>query len=397
MDRKLIFLVTHFLAGPVFAAEPLMVSVKQGTHTMKPADSARPNLSADGRFVAFESGARLLLEDRNKIKDIYIFDRASGQLRRPVMPNQTRRNGGPYLSDNGRTLAFHSYADLGQKPVVPLNSDIGFLDKDSGAVHWPVKDKLGKEPDGESFFPRLDSIGESLLFSSNSTDFGSQSGFTQIYLLDPRRRGITLISQNASGRAADRPCGAPRMSADMDRAAFLSAATNFFPALPIDNSAFHLYWVDRTVGTPIRIDVFERGFDPTDNMVGAFDMDASGEILVFEARRRDLQDPFKTLASVDLYLYDRDVDCVKLLTTGLFAGKSRHPSLSADGRYLTFILNDGGGVAVHDRVTDRWQKVAEGFCDGAVLSRDGRIIAFERRDKSSKNIYVVENSLYEAP
>ncbi len=378
-----------------FSAEPQLISVKHGTHTMTAADSSRPSLSADGRIVAFESMARLTIDDRNKLKDIYVFDRETKTLRRIVTKEPQRKNGGPSVSGDGRVVAFHSYAPVDLKKDIPLRAEVGVYARETGEVNWPLAGVLDSVIDGESLFPRANRTGERLVFTSNSMKLGAPEGFTQIYSHEAGETKCVLLSRNAAWAPANRQSGHPRVSDDGRQVAFLSAATNLTPALPAENNTFHLYWLDRSAGTIDRIDLFERGFNATELIAGAFDMDAAGNILVFEARHRDLDEPYKTLELSDIYLYDRDKDCVTLLTTGIFANKSDCPSLSADGQYMAFIHN--GNVVVHDLFKDRWQQVAGGYCDSVVISRDGRFVAFDRKDKKSRNVYVVPNSLIEGP
>src|SRR5690349_12910704 len=42
--------------------------------------SKEPSISADGRFVAFSTGARLLHADTNGLNDVYLRDRNTGHL-----------------------------------------------------------------------------------------------------------------------------------------------------------------------------------------------------------------------------------------------------------------------------------------------------------------------------
>ncbi|HUS33779.1 MAG TPA: hypothetical protein VM680_00360 [Verrucomicrobiae bacterium] len=57
------------------------VSKAMGSQTSGNGDSTAPSISADGRFIAFESWATdLVANDTNAIKDIFVFDRTSGEI-----------------------------------------------------------------------------------------------------------------------------------------------------------------------------------------------------------------------------------------------------------------------------------------------------------------------------
>lgn len=397
MDKKLIFGVMCLFALPhCWADEPMRVSVKQGDHKMTPEDSGRPSISDDGQVVAFESLARLTADDTNKTRDIYVFDIPTGRTRRLSAGSPLRKNGGPSVSGNGARVAFHSYAPLKPNSDIPNNADICVITLSSGTATWPISSNNQNKVDGESLFPQLDKEGQRILFTSNSTKLNSKAtvGFSQIFMWDQRERKVHLLSRTINNEAANRSCGHPRISVDGLRGAFLSAATNLEEGITSNNLTFHLYWFDRTTGINTRVDVFEKGFDSTLWMAGSFDIDDSGRILVFEARRRD-KNPAKILSTVDLFLFDQNEDKVTLLTTGLFMNKSHNPSLSGDGRFVAFVLTQAGGVVVYDRSTDRWRRLVEGNCENPVLSKDGRMVAFERRDKKEKNVYVVKNPMFE--
>src|SRR5947207_692369 len=77
--------------------------------------SSYPALSADGRFVAFQSDAtNLVAGDTNGATDVFVRDRQTGTTERvSVASGGTQGNGasaGPVLSADGGLVAFHSTA-----------------------------------------------------------------------------------------------------------------------------------------------------------------------------------------------------------------------------------------------------------------------------------------------
>jgi TolB protein len=78
-------------------------------------DSSEPAISADGRFVAFASGAsNLVAGDTNGTYDVFVRDRKLQVTRRvSVGPGGQQANSssvGPAISADGRFVAFSSYA-----------------------------------------------------------------------------------------------------------------------------------------------------------------------------------------------------------------------------------------------------------------------------------------------
>ncbi len=77
--------------------------------------SGNASLSADGRFVVFDSSAtNLVAQDLNSTRDIFLYDRQQDLLRRLVSPVNGQESNGyssnPAISADGRYIAFYSDA-----------------------------------------------------------------------------------------------------------------------------------------------------------------------------------------------------------------------------------------------------------------------------------------------
>src|SRR5262245_48558817 len=86
---------------------------------------SRPSFSRDGRYLAFDSAAgNLVGGDGNGIADVFVKELATGALVRvSVDSNGVEGDGasaGPSLSADGRFVAFQSYA----KNLVPSDSNV---------------------------------------------------------------------------------------------------------------------------------------------------------------------------------------------------------------------------------------------------------------------------------
>ncbi len=74
-----------------------------------------PGISADGAYIAFSTGASLVIQDTNRYEDIYLYERATGNLELiSASPQGTASDDGsvdwPSLSADGRYIAFQSFA-----------------------------------------------------------------------------------------------------------------------------------------------------------------------------------------------------------------------------------------------------------------------------------------------
>ena len=77
--------------------------------------STSPSVSADGRFVAFQSDATNLVPgDTNGWADVFVYDRQTGAIERDSVTSTGAQISGqglqPALSADGRFVAFHSSA-----------------------------------------------------------------------------------------------------------------------------------------------------------------------------------------------------------------------------------------------------------------------------------------------
>jgi len=99
----LILVCAVALTGPVLAKTE-RVSVTSGG-AEKQGDSSAPSISADGRFVAFSSLARLSRKDKSNRSAIYLHDRQTGTTE---LMSDDRGGDSPVISANGRTVAYRS-------------------------------------------------------------------------------------------------------------------------------------------------------------------------------------------------------------------------------------------------------------------------------------------------
>ncbi|MGQ0847206.1 MAG: TolB family protein [Sporichthyaceae bacterium] len=192
----------------------------------------RPSLSADGRFVAFASLATNLVPgDRNGFEDVFVRDRSTG---RTVLVSATPAglpgagaSGGPVLSADGRWLAFESWApDLVAGAGIPHGGTGVYLrDLRTGTTTLLSAAVVGRA-DGDSTAPSIDATGTRVAFGSLAGNLvpGDRNGHSDVFVWT-RGRGLDRVSRDSAG--ADLPGGAayPALSADGGRVAFAVAGT----------------------------------------------------------------------------------------------------------------------------------------------------------------------------
>ena len=72
------------------------------------------SISADGRYVAFASYGYLVADDTNRLRDVYVRDRVAGTTERVSVSSDGTQGDGtsyfPAISADGRYIAFESFA-----------------------------------------------------------------------------------------------------------------------------------------------------------------------------------------------------------------------------------------------------------------------------------------------
>ena len=135
-------------------------------------DSWAPALSADGHSIAFVSAATNLVSgDRNGAADVFIADLASGSIglvsRNWKGAPGNGRSGTPAISANGRFVAFQSEASDLVRPSDDFNLlwDVFLFDRETRRVAWLSTDSDGPWMEA-SGGPAIDAAGEVVAFSS---------------------------------------------------------------------------------------------------------------------------------------------------------------------------------------------------------------------------------------
>jgi len=158
-----------------------------------------PTVSADGRFVAFESSAtNVVPDDTNNVADVFVRDLAVGTTTRvSVMSDgkEAARFDGPLLpalAAGGRYVAFTGDA------LVPGDTndatDIFVHDLATGATERVSIAFDGSEPDGASFAASISADGRFVAFSSSATNLVAGASAGGIYLRDRALGTTTAVS-----------------------------------------------------------------------------------------------------------------------------------------------------------------------------------------------------------
>lgn len=154
-------------------------------------DSRQPVISADGRYVAFWSDAdNLVSGDSNGSRDVFVHDRQTGQTARVSLSSAgAQGNGGsqwPSISADGRYVAFESYASNLVSDDGNLAADVFLHDRHAGRTIRASQTPEGVEGNYRSGSPAISADGCHVAFESLASTLvgGDGNGVSDVFVSD---------------------------------------------------------------------------------------------------------------------------------------------------------------------------------------------------------------------
>jgi len=204
-------------------------------------NSYDPSISADGRYVAFSSAATNLVSgDTAGFIDIFVRDRVNGTtVRASVNNGGAQANGScsnPSISADGRFVAFDTD---GTNLIGPLAFDTnGFRDVfvrdlvDTHTSRVSLNSGATQQGNGGSSSPSVSADGRFVAFMSAATNLvaGDTNGDLDIFVYDRTLSICERMSLDSNGVQGNEDSQAPSISADGRFVAFTSNATNLVPS-----------------------------------------------------------------------------------------------------------------------------------------------------------------------
>ncbi|MBI1853053.1 MAG: PD40 domain-containing protein [Planctomycetes bacterium] len=238
-------------------------------------DSDFPVPSTDGRYVAFVSRATNLVPgDTNGKLDAFVHDRGTGATTRISVASDGSEGdsdvglwfGGSYvsLSADGRFVAFDSRATN----LVPgdgnANADVFVHDRSTGQTTRVSVDSAGHEADTYSFQPRMSADGRFIAFLSYTRNLvaGDTNGAPDVFLHDRATGETSRMSVDSVGGQGNGYSGPGlSISATGRFVAFVTDASNL--VLDDTNGRRDVYLHDRESGETTRVSLDSAGRQPT--------------------------------------------------------------------------------------------------------------------------------------
>jgi hypothetical protein len=418
------------IAGP--GSEITRVSVSS-TGVESTGVSGYPSISLDGRLIAFHSNATNLISTGTTDGrwHIYVHDRLTNATELISYNFQERQESDhdsfhPSISADGRFVAFESYAtnltddETGGIKQIFLHDRLG--NRDTRLVSLAHDTQDGGNDRSES--PSISGDGGLIAFASKATDLvegWTLSGlFTQIYVYNSQSRSTHLVTYETPSDPGNRQSSAPVISQNGEYIAFQSFATNLIEGWTVTPLRWHVYR-SRTDGTDTRLvsHAYQENLEGNGHS-GQPSISSNGMMIAFESLANNLVDPNWSISgdTRHVYVYNIVGNTTYLVSRVYNANlggddDSRIPSISADGNFIVFyskadnLVENGNGIEdiyLHDRQATNTILIstavdvgaANGFSRYPVISANGSNIAFhsnasnliENDDNGQQDVFV---------
>ena len=357
-------------------------------------------MSADGRFLVFESNRTLVAGDTNGTFDIFVRDRQTGALERvSVATDGTEGDGlsqAPAISANGRHVVFQSVASNLDLTDTNGVDDVYVRDLNTGVTSLVTIGPSGERLNCTCSRPvaRLSGDGRFVLFSA---DF-SVAGGSLLWLRDrdADQNGVFDEPGNVTTAAVDVAAIEGDLIARIDGVAISNDARYVaFSAATFDENGtpigFRVFLHDRMLGTSTRVDRPLPSSGDVDALSFAPDFSDNGQLAYTSTAPNLVAGDADAFA--DVFVYDiATATNTRLPITHINAAfiEAYGTAISADGRFVAFTGYENDGVG-----PERWNVYAidrelqasfdislraDGSRDdnatGASMSADGSAIAF---------------------
>jgi Tol biopolymer transport system component len=333
------------VAAPAVPAERISVT---GAGAQGDGISGWPSVSADGRYVAFESEATNLVPgDVNGTTDVFVHDRVLGTTVRPVtsLASGFPQDGlyGAAISAEGRYLSFTSWAPDLVPGDTNNTSDVFFMDLRTGAIERINLTSSGAEATGGiSWGSDISADGRFVTFTSRAGNLlpgrdKNHSRGADAFVRDRLTGTTTLVSVAVDGLNGHWPSYDRGISADGRYVAFTSSATDL---LPDGAQVIGLYVRDLQTGTTTRETLTSAGAAAGIAGLHTATMSRDGRYVTFETAFNDVVSG-DTNDARDIFVRDRitgEVELISIAGDGTQAdGDSWAPRAGDGGRCVVFV------------------------------------------------------------
>jgi Tol biopolymer transport system component len=239
--------------------------------------SGHPDVSDDGRYVAFDSWAtNLVTNDSNAKGDVFVRDRVAGTTGRVSVGVFGQGNGDstePAMSSDGQTVGFQSFASNLAWWDTNSTSDV-FVRSGGTTVRASLTDAEGQY-NVNAADPSISADGSRVAFEVG----------TGVFVRDISAGSTTQASLTDAEAQPNNQSSEPSISADGTRVAFRSLASNLVAG--DGNGAWDVFVRNLSFGTTRRVSVSSGGTE-SNAASGAPSISGDGLRVAFESQASNL-------------------------------------------------------------------------------------------------------------
>ena len=382
---------------PLWSTEALTLSPERISLTNlgneQDSESRIVDISEDGVWVTFHSEASNLFDGSPTVSvvGVYLYNTQTGNLilaskdTDDSPPNDNSDK--PSISADGRYIAFESSASDLVADDLNTASDIFVYDKFSDTVEIVSLTSGGLQADGNSTYPLISSDGRYVVFSSLATNLvaGDTNGESDIFMYDRQNDTIERISVSSAEAEANGGSTIASISDDNNFVVFDSNATNLVAG--DTNNKTDIFIRNITAGTTERISVSSAEAEGNNNsQLSAYlnNISEDGNLIVFSSTATNLVSG-DTNVALDVFIRNITAGTTERLSINESDvegnGASNEAQISSTGRYVSFMssatnlvsdadTNGGVDIFILDRDTDNLERVDVGL-SGAQISNAG--------------------------
>jgi len=376
-----------------------VVSVSTGG-VLGNANSEVPAISADGRYVLFQSVATNLAPgDTDVVHDAYLRDMQTGVTELISVDSNEVHGVGlnmpTAISADGRLACFHSNAGNLAPGDTGSDFDVFVRDRVAGTTTIVSVDSAGVHGNGDSEVGTLSPDGRYVAFRSRASNLvaGDTNGEWDVFVRDLQTGVTSRVNLGPGGAQAHGDSYVTSMSHDGRYVVFSSLAADLVAG--DTNNERDIFVRDRLLATTRRVSVDSAGVQSNgDSHAGYFSAD--GRFATFVSIATNLV-PSDTNGVQDVFVHELATGTttrVSVSSAGVQSnGFSTGTGISADGRYVAMsstssnlVPGDAGfsDVFLHDRWSGHTTRVglaSDGAAPnagsfGGAITADARRVAF---------------------
>ncbi|MBN1669094.1 MAG: PD40 domain-containing protein, partial [Anaerolineales bacterium] len=324
-------------------------------------DSWEVSISYNGRYIAYSSEANNLVpSDFNGVKDIFVYDRNTGQTQRVSVADLSgveaaNDSDQPFISGDGRTVAFRSFAENLVPSDTNLVADIFIHTMATGRTRpVSIQDTTGTPANGASAHPSLSEDGRYVAFSSIADNLigagNDTNGFRDIFVHDRDTHSTIRVSVSTGGAESSGHSYTPYISGDGVHVVFASMANNLDEINADTNGIADIFVHDIVPAETYRVSVSFFGVEAVGGNSYSPSISRDGRYIAFASEALNLDVTVPDINNRrDVFLHDRSLALQGIYDNGLTnrisltfdrrdpAERSFAPVVAPFGRHVAFV------------------------------------------------------------